>query len=89
MVRVAGVGVLNVERTEQLLWGVYHGDTAARVRPHGWIDAPSANVLNLYARSYAMMSMAVQDTNPALAARAAQMANAILANHPAYRAPGD
>jgi hypothetical protein len=43
------MGFLNVPRTRELLWNVYRWETAADARPRGWIDPPSASILQLYA----------------------------------------
>ena len=50
---VRGLGWLDLRRTEQLLFDVYHPEAAARARPRGWVDQPSANILSLYYVSYA------------------------------------
>ncbi len=44
-----GIGWFDLERTRQLLFEVYHPESAARERPRGWIDEPSENILSLYA----------------------------------------
>ncbi len=50
------LGWINVPRTRELLFSVYHPEGAARVRPRGWIDVPSSSILSLYAFMYAGFS---------------------------------
>ena len=49
---VRGLGWLDLRRTEALLFDVYHPESAARPRPRGWVDQPSANILSLYYITY-------------------------------------
>lgn len=49
---VRGLGWLDLRRTEVLLFDVYHPESAARHRPRGWVDQPSANILSLYYVTY-------------------------------------
>ena len=49
---VRGLGWLDLRRTEALLFDVYRPETAARFRPRGWVDQPSANILSLYYVTY-------------------------------------
>lgn len=46
------LGMVDVVRTRALLFGTYHAEAAARSRPFGWVDAPSASILQLYGISY-------------------------------------
>ncbi len=46
-----GSGV-DLERTRALLFDVYHAESAAKDRPRGWVDPPSATILHLYALTY-------------------------------------
>src|SRR5881296_3895304 len=79
--RVEGRGFLNVPRARALASGVYQGgETAARPRPRGWVDVPSQNSLFAYAFLYDTIAAAVHDREPALAARAVELRDAILAN---------
>ncbi len=48
-----GVGFLDVPRTEDLLWNVYHYQSVGRDRPRGWVDPPSGSILQLYQAIYA------------------------------------
>jgi len=71
---------LNVPLTETLAFDVYHGAGAARVRPRGWVDAASQNVLVPYIITYDTMAEALAKTDPARARQAYTLAEAILAN---------
>jgi hypothetical protein len=71
---------VNVPRTTQLAFDVYHGTTAARRRPHGWVDAASQNILLPYIVVYDTVAEIQHERNPALAARALELARATLAN---------
>jgi hypothetical protein len=75
------LGYLDLARTEELLWNVYHWKAAARERPRGWVDQPSGSILQLYAVVYGGVSKtfaAVGQT--AQAARADSVANAVTRN---------
>jgi len=79
--RVEGRGFLNIPRARALASGVYQGgETAARPRPRGWVDVPSQNSLFAYVFLYDTIAAAVHDREPALAARAVELRDAILAN---------
>src|SRR2546427_12711033 len=79
--RVEGRGFLNVPRARALASGVYQGgETAARPRPRGWVDVPSQNSLFAYVFLYDTIAAAVHAREPALAARAVELRDAILAN---------
>jgi hypothetical protein len=71
---------VNVPRTTRLAFDVYHGETAARRRPHGWVDAASQNILLPYIVVYDTVAEIQHERNPALAARALEIARATLAN---------
>lgn len=43
-----GMGYIDVERTQRLLFEVYHPEAATRQRPRGWVDPPSGSILQLY-----------------------------------------
>jgi len=47
-----GLGYLDLPRSTNLLWEVYHWKTATRDRPFGWVDPPSGSILQLYAVVY-------------------------------------
>jgi hypothetical protein len=83
-----------VPRSLALGFGVYRGgETAARPRPRGWVDVPSQNSLLGYVVAYDTIAAAVRERDPALAARALALRDAILANTtyalPAGRAIGN
>jgi hypothetical protein len=46
------LGPVDLPRTDQLLWNTYHWQAIARPRPQGWVDPPSASILQLYAVVY-------------------------------------
>jgi hypothetical protein len=71
---------VNVPRTTRLAFDVYHGETAARRRSHGWVDAASQNILLPYIVVYDTVAEMQHERNPALAARALELARATLAN---------
>ncbi|HEX5388030.1 MAG TPA: DUF2723 domain-containing protein [Gemmatimonadales bacterium] len=48
----SALGYLDLPRTERLMWEVYHWKSAARDRPRGWVDTPSASILTLYTIVY-------------------------------------
>ena len=76
-----GGGFVNVPRSSALAFGVYHGgEAAARARPRGWVDVPSQNSLIGYVFVYDTIAAALAGREPALAARAAELRDAILAN---------
>src|SRR5881628_2969616 len=76
-----GRGFVNVPRSAALLFGVYRGGaTAARPRPRGWVDVPSQNSLLGYVFVYDTIAAALREQEPALASRAVELRDAILAN---------
>jgi transmembrane protein TMEM260 (protein O-mannosyltransferase) len=78
---VRGGGLVNVPRTRTLAFDVYEGGRAAsRRRPRGWVDVPSQNSLFGYAFMYDTLEAVLKAAAPTLAARAAQMRDAILSN---------
>src|SRR5256885_3499476 len=64
------LGFVNVPRTEALAFQVYHGATAARHRPRGWVDRPSEGILATYGIVYQGLAQLLQKRNPQEAARA-------------------
>ncbi|MGH7703223.1 MAG: hypothetical protein ACREMO_09020, partial [Gemmatimonadales bacterium] len=65
----------------RLAWEVYHYQTASRARPHGWVDAPSSSILQLYSVVFtgeAQVALARGDSTSA--ARADSIANEVVAN---------
>jgi hypothetical protein len=77
---VPQLGFVNVTRTASLLFEVYHAHTAARQRPHGWIDRPSEGILTLYGLTFEYTAPLLQKSNPALAARALAIQDSIFRN---------
>ena len=74
----AGLGYVDLPRTEQLLWSVYHWQAAARDRPRGWVDTPSSSILSLYAIVYAGTADALRRKGDSVtAARADSVARAV------------
>jgi transmembrane protein TMEM260 (protein O-mannosyltransferase) len=74
----AGLGYVDLARTEQLLWNVYHWQAAARDRPRGWVDIPSSSILSLYAIVYAGTADALRRKgDPVTAARADSVARGV------------
>ena len=55
---VPGLGWVDVPRTSQLLFDVYHYESAAKDRPRGWIDIPSEGIMALYGVTYLSFSQA-------------------------------
>jgi hypothetical protein len=72
--------LVNVPRTTRLAFEVYHGASAARARPKGWVDRASENSLLPYILTYDTLAELLHDSDPAKAARALQLARAVLAN---------
>src|SRR5256885_533918 len=78
---VQGRGFVNVPRSRALAFGGYRGGaTAARPRPRGWVDVPSQNSLFGYVFVYDTMAAGLHDVEAALAARAGELRDAILAH---------
>jgi hypothetical protein len=75
-----GLGLVDVDRTEALLWNVYRPESAARRRPHGWIDEPSRNIPELYQFAYNVLAAALrQQGDTARAVRADSVARSVAA----------
>jgi hypothetical protein len=78
---VEGRGFVNVPRLRALAFDVYRGgEAAARPRPRGWVDLPSQNSLFGYVLVYDTIATALREREPALAARATELRDAILSN---------
>jgi hypothetical protein len=77
---IQSLGYVNVQRTNRLLFDVYHSDAAARQRPRGWVDEPSKGILDLYGLTYYTMAEAIQAKDPTLSARMQQIAQAVFRN---------
>ena len=80
IVAVGQMGYVNIPRTDVLLFEVYHGDTAARHRPRGWLDRPSEGIPALYGLMYQAMAQALKTRDAKLANRALVLADAIFKN---------
>jgi len=85
VVFVRGIGWVDLARTQQLLFDVYHYQSADRNRPRGWVDIPSQNILSLYYITYAVWAQAAEqagDTTSAatrqLIAKANDIANRVM-----------
>ena len=74
------LGFVNVPRTRDLLFGVYHAESAARHRPLGWIDRPSASMLFTYGLLYQALAGMVAQSDPQLAARSAALSDTVFIN---------
>ena len=76
-----GLAYLDVPRTHALLWDVYHWKDAAKPRPRGWVDAPSASMLQLYTVVYGGMAATLyQMGDSTQAAKDEAVAQAVAAN---------
>jgi len=72
-----GMGFVDLERSRDLL-GSYHWEAVARARGRGWVDAPSASILSLYAVIYGGMAEVFrQSGDSAFAARADSISRAV------------
>jgi hypothetical protein len=71
IVQVNALAWIDIQRTKELLFDVYHAETAARERPFGWPDRPSESLLTLYAIVYGafaqVLSSQVGQTGDAVA----------------------
>jgi hypothetical protein len=75
---LTSMGYTDLERSRQLLERGYRWQSAARDRPRGWVDLPSASILRLYSIVYSGMAGAFrQHGDSALAARADSIANKV------------
>ena len=65
LIQVSTLGWIELQRTKDLLFDVYHTESAARERPFGWPDRPSESILTLYAILYATFAqlLAAQATD--------------------------
>jgi hypothetical protein len=73
-------GFVNVPRTKELLFNVYHAHTAARYRPLGWIDVPSENIPATYAYMYQILGLALAKSDPQAAMKAVALADSMVNN---------
>jgi hypothetical protein len=79
-------GFVDVPRTKELLFQVYHAHTAARHRPLGWIDVPSENITATYAYMYQVLGLALAKSDPTDAMKAIALADSMV-NNTSYRNP--
>jgi hypothetical protein len=73
-------GFVDVPRTKELLFNVYHAHTAARHRPLGWIDVPSENIPATYAYMYQVLGLALTRSDPTSAMKAISLADSMVSN---------
>ncbi len=73
VVFVRGIGWIDLARTQQLLFDVYHPEAAARKRPEGWVDVPSENILSLYYITYAVWAQAEEQAGDTTSAAIRQL----------------
>ncbi|HEV8149660.1 MAG TPA: hypothetical protein VGP61_05690, partial [Gemmatimonadales bacterium] len=77
-IALTAMGYTDLERTRALLEKGYLWQSATRQRPRGWVDAPSASILRLYAIVYGGMAQAFREHgDSALAARADSIAKIV------------
>jgi hypothetical protein len=75
------MGFIDIQRTRDLLWNVYRWSSASDRRPRGWVDKPSASILQLYAVVYGGSSTTLRDAGfEEEAVRADSIALAIQSN---------
>lgn len=78
IIRSAGMGYMDIERTKALIYKGYKWQSAARDRPRGWVDDPSRSILDLYAVIYSGVAETLrQQGDTVLAARADSIAVAV------------
>jgi len=73
-------GFVDVPRSKELLFHVYHAHTAARHRPMGWIDVPSENIPATYAYMYQILGLALAKSDPTDAMKAITLADSMVNN---------
>jgi len=70
----------NIPLTVTLAFDVYHGASAARFRPRGWVDGASQNILVPYIITYDTVAEALAKSDPKRAQQAYGTAVAVLRN---------
>ncbi|HYK10662.1 MAG TPA: DUF2723 domain-containing protein [Gemmatimonadales bacterium] len=70
----------NIPLTVTLAFDVYHGASAARFRPRGWVDGASQNILVPYIITYDTVAEALAKSDPKRAQQAYDTAVAVLRN---------
>ena len=71
---------INLPLTVTLAFDVYHGASAGRTRPRGWVDGASQNILVPYIITYDTVAEALAKSDPKRAREAYDLAVAILKN---------
>ena len=79
-------GFVDMARSKELLFHVYHAHTAARHRPLGWIDVPSENIPATYAYMYQVLGLTIAKSDPTDAMKAMSLADSMV-NNTSYRNP--
>ncbi len=75
------MGFVDVARSRALLFKVYHPEAAARERPFGWVDPPSASILSLYYITYGGYApIFAEQGDSAAAIQAGRIAERVLRN---------
>jgi hypothetical protein len=75
------LGLLDLPRTKTLTHDVYHWQAATRPREHGWVDAPSSSILQLYSVIYGGLSGVLRAKGDSAGAeRADSVARAVQTN---------
>ena len=75
------LGFVDVPLTRKLMWETYHWQSATAARPRGWVDVPSASILQLYGVVYREAGAVLkQEGLTEEAARADSVAAAVQAN---------
>ena len=74
---VGQLGWVNLPRTDELLFDVYHARSAGRSRPRGWLDRPSEGIPALYGLIYQAMVPVLKQRDPKLSARAEALADSV------------
>ncbi|HKV75516.1 MAG TPA: DUF2723 domain-containing protein [Gemmatimonadales bacterium] len=76
-----GLGYVDYPRNNKLLWDTYHWQTAARKRPYGWVDPPSASILQMYSIVFGGSASSMREKGDSvLASRADSVARAVQLN---------
>lgn len=77
---VSLLGLINIPRTQALMFEVYHASAATRLRPRGWVDRPSEGILTTYGLIYQALVTPLQRRDSTLAARAQAIADSVFAS---------
>jgi hypothetical protein len=74
---IGQLGWVNLPRTDELLFQVYHAHSAGRPRRRGWLDRPSEGIPALYGLIYQAMVPVLKTRDPKLSARAQALADSV------------